>query len=218
MPSRKNPRKRNLKKSNGTSTLLAVNQALKDEVRTRHALEAQLAIASQNHQADHHAAFHDLLTGLPNRALFNDRLDVAIAQANRRGLMLAVMFTDLDCFKVINDTYGHSAGDSVLKAMELRLMDHTRSADTVCRFGGDEFLFLLSDLRDESDIHLIARKLLKAIEAPCLIATAGAPVSLQVKASLGFSVFRGVDDTGAALIKRADDAMYEVKRQRRSVA
>ncbi|MBK7292420.1 MAG: GGDEF domain-containing protein [Holophagaceae bacterium] len=111
--------------------LSGVNQALKAEVEERRDLEGELAAAKEQGEADRHASLHDLLTGLPNRALFNDRLEHGLAQALRHGWSLAVMFVDLDDFKAINDSYGHDAGDAVLRIIADRLgstRDETPSA------------------------------------------------------------------------------------------
>jgi GGDEF domain-containing protein len=116
--------------------LSVVNLALKDEVKERNLLEGKLAAVTEQGRLDRHAALHDLLTGLPNRALFYDRLEYGFRQARRHGWRLAVMFVDLDDFKVINDTYGHAAGDCLLQAIARRLTESTRGDDTVSRHGG----------------------------------------------------------------------------------
>jgi two-component system cell cycle response regulator len=109
---------------------------------------------------------HDSTTGLPNRDLFDDRLTHAIALAKRHTWMLAVMFLDLDRFKCINDTHGHAVGDGVLKEVAKRLLQHTRDEDTVCRNGGDEFLYLLMNPQGSENIERIANTLLKTIGKP----------------------------------------------------
>ena len=177
-----------------------------------HALEGQLAAVTEQGAVDRHAAFHDVLTGLPNRALFNDRLEHGIAQARRHGWALAVMFVDLDEFKIINDTHGHDIGDFVLRTIALRLKAETRSDDTVSRLGGDEFLYLLMEVRDEKDVTLIAEKIIKSVQAPCDIVVDQVTLVVSVKASIGIAVFPKAGDTPEVLIKSADTAMYEAKK------
>ncbi len=192
--------------------LSVVNTALKAEVKERHALENQLAAVTEQGEADHHAAFHDALTGLPNRALFYDRLEYGLGQAARHGWTLAVMFVDLDDFKIINDTYGHDVGDSILQIIAGRLKENIRSEDTVSRLGGDEFLYLLMEVQDEQDITLIAQNIIKSIQTPCDIKKPDVSVSLIVKASIGIAVFPRNGTTAEILIKSADTAMYQAKR------
>lgn len=189
-----------------------VNQALKDEVKERRDLEAELVVVKEQSEADRHASLHDLLTGLPNRALFNDRLEHGLAQAQRHGWPLAVMFVDLDDFKSINDLYGHAVGDAVLRTISDRLRESTRDDDTVSRHGGDEFLYLLMEVKDERDVTLIAGKLIEAIQAPCHLVVGGQSISHSIHASIGISLFPNHGATAEALINQADSAMYEAKR------
>jgi diguanylate cyclase (GGDEF)-like protein len=175
-------------------------------------LEYRLAAITEQEGAARHAAFHDSLTGLPNRALFDDRLENALAQAKRHQRNLAVMFLDLDQFKAINDSYGHDVGDSVLQTIAKRLTETTRSNDSISRFGGDEFLYLQMDASDREDIALVAAKMITAIEEPCLVAVAEGDIGLSVKASIGIAIFPGHGDTAEMLLKNADTAMYGAKR------
>ena len=200
------------KVQDASAKLSLVNLALKAEVKKRHVLEEQLAAVTEQGEADRHAAFHDVLTGLPNRALFNDRLEYGLAQAARHGRRLAVMFVDLDDFKIINDTHGHDAGDSVLRIIAGRLKENTRSEDTVSRLGGDEFLYLLMEVGDEHDVSLIAQKLIKSIQTPCSVSKPGFTLSPSVKASIGIALFPQHGTTAKVLIESADMAMYEAKR------
>lgn len=192
--------------------LSVMNRALKDEVRERQALEQKLETATEEGDAARHASLHDQLTGLPNRALFNDRLEHGLAQAVRHGWNLAVMFVDLDDFKGINDHYGHEAGDAVLRAIAERLQRDTRSDDTVSRHGGDEFLYLLLEVKRAEDVAMVAAKLLDTIQAPCDVRVGGVVAQLSVKASIGISVFPKDGATAEQLIEGADQAMYEAKR------
>lgn len=191
--------------------LSVVNLALRSEVKQRHVLENQLAAVTEQGEADRHAALHDILTGLPNRALFNDRLEHGLAQVARHGGTLAVMFVDLDDFKIINDTHGHDVGDDVLQIIARRLKENARSDDTVSRFGGDEFLCLLMEFRDEQDISQIAQKIIKSIQAPCNVNKPSFTINPSVKASIGIAVFPKNGTTAEMLIKSADAAMYQAK-------
>jgi diguanylate cyclase (GGDEF)-like protein len=191
--------------------LSAMNLALKDEVRERETLEEQLETANKQGDAARHASLHDPLTGLPNRALFHDRLEHGLAQATRHGWTLAVMFVDLDDFKQINDSYGHEAGDAVLRAIADRLRQSTRSDDTISRHGGDEFLYLLLEVKREEDIAAVAEKLAQTIQAPCDVSVGGVQTPLSVKASIGISIFPKDGSNAAQLIGRADEAMYVAK-------
>jgi two-component system cell cycle response regulator len=151
---------------------------------------------------------HDSTTGLPNRDLFDDRLTHAIALAKRHTWMLAVMFLDLDRFKCINDTHGHAVGDGVLKEVANRLLQHTRDEDTVCRNGGDEFLYLLMNPQGSENIERIAGTLLKTIGQPIDMGD----LQLVVKASIGIAVYPENGTTGEQLIRNADTAMYRAKK------
>jgi len=192
--------------------LSVMNRALKDEVRERQALEQQLEAVTEEGEAARRASLHDPLTGLPNRALFNDRLEHGLAQAARHGWTLAVMFVDLDDFKEINDGYGHEAGDAVLRAIAERLRQSTRSDDTVSRHGGDEFLYLLLEVKREEDIATVAAKLANVIQGPCEVRVGGVVTRLSVKASIGISIFPKDGTTAGELIGGADQAMYVAKR------
>jgi diguanylate cyclase (GGDEF)-like protein/PAS domain S-box-containing protein len=152
-------------------------------------------------------AYHDPLTGLPNRRLFNDRLAVALAQAHRRRQPLAVLFLDLDHFKLINDSFGHGLGDLLLQRAALRLIASVREGDTVARLGGDEFILLLPGLGRAEDVGRVAEKVLDALRQPLLLGER----ELTVSASMGISVY---PDDGAdveSLVKNADAAMYRAK-------
>ncbi|MCM2315682.1 MAG: GGDEF domain-containing protein [Thermoanaerobaculia bacterium] len=192
--------------------LSSVNLVLQNAVTDRHALQGQLVAVTEQAVADRHAALHDTLTGLPNRTLFNDRLEHGIAHAKRRGWPLAVMFVDLDDFKAINDLHGHDAGDSVLRTIATRLKAATRSDDTVSRVGGDEFLFLLMEVQDENGAASIAKKLLASIQTPCDVNVDQKSICLTVKASVGMAIYPKSGITAEALIKSADAAMYDAKR------
>lgn len=153
-------------------------------------------------------AYHDQLTRLPNRVLFKDRLELAIAQAQRRGGSLAVMFVDVDRFKLVNDTYGHSEGDALLRGIASRLSASLRRGDTLARLGGDEFTILLPDIANPDDAEVIARKILFALEEPFQLGHG----DFRATASVGISIFPPDGQTAEALTQHADIAMYQVKR------
>jgi diguanylate cyclase (GGDEF)-like protein len=192
--------------------LSAVNMALKDEVEERHALEDKLASVTEQGAVDRHAALHDILTKLPNRALFYDRLEHGFLQAKRHRWTLAVLFVDLDDFKIINDTYGHDAGDSALRTIAERLKESTRGDDTVGRYGGDEFLILINEIREETNISAIAEKILSKIQTPCNIRVHDLSIDRIITASIGISIFPKHGTTAESLVKSADNAMYVAKR------
>lgn len=187
--------------------LAVVNLALEAEVKKRRVLEQRLLAVTQDEALARHAAFHDALTGLPNRALFDNRLEHGLAQAKRHGWTLAVMFMDLDNFKMINDQHGHDVGDAVLKVIAERLRQSTREDDTVSRHGGDEFLYLLMEVGGSDDVMAVAEKIVNSVQAPCLVSIG----QLIVKPSIGISIFPKNGMTGLDLIKNADRAMYEAK-------
>ncbi|MEK7821095.1 MAG: EAL domain-containing protein [Pseudomonadota bacterium] len=153
-------------------------------------------------------AHYDELTGLPNRLLARDRLNVALARAQRDGQKVAVMMLDLDGFKKINDTLGHTVGAALLGEISTRLKSVLREADTVARFGGDEFLIILPDLKQDMAADVTGRKILHA----CSRAATIGPHELFVTASLGITLFPDDGDSPDALLKNADTAMYEAKR------
>jgi diguanylate cyclase (GGDEF)-like protein/PAS domain S-box-containing protein len=152
-------------------------------------------------------AFNDALTGLPNRTLFQDRLTTALASARRRKDKVALLFLDLDKFKDINDSLGHSVGDLLLKEVAERLKRWGREQDTVARLGGDEFLITLTHVKDVSDAAVAAERLMDAMTAEFVVQGH----SLHVSCSVGISIFPGHGTDGETLIKNADAAMYRAK-------
>lgn len=152
-------------------------------------------------------AYHDVLTGLPNRRLFLDRLDVSLARVSRGRRPISVMYLDLDHFKRINDTLGHTLGDAVLHEIGNRLQACVRDGDTVSRAGGDEFTILLSDLAEQSDTIVVAQKVLDTIARPLSVAGH----ELFVTTSIGIAIFPEDGETPEVLLKNADGAMYRAK-------
>ncbi|MCF8026328.1 MAG: diguanylate cyclase [Desulfobacteraceae bacterium] len=152
-------------------------------------------------------AYHDSLTGLPNRKLFSDRLGIALAQAERSQTNVAVIMLDLDNLKDINDTLGHDAGDFLLKTAAERLNEAMRKSDTIARFGGDEFVLLLPELKGIEDATRVAQKIVESFRKPFLINTH----QLTVTASIGIAVYPDDGSDEASLLKNADIAMYQAK-------
>ena len=152
-------------------------------------------------------ATHDFLTGLPNRVLLQDRLNVGLNQAQRNNTNLAVMMLDLDRFKVVNDTLGHSIGDKLLMAGGERLSDIVRKSDTVARVGGDEFLVLLPQIAKIGDATKVARKILEAFRKPFVVDS----YQTRVTTSIGIAFYPEDGDDADALLTNADTAMYWVK-------
>lgn len=157
-------------------------------------------------------AYHDALTGLPNRLLFRDRLTIALAHAKRQQTPVAVMFLDLDRFKYVNDTFGHSLGDELLRAVAARLRAVLREGDTIARMGGDEFTILLTDIGGPTDAAKIAQKLLDTIAHP--LSVDGHEIFATT--SIGIALFPSDGDTAEALLKNADSSMYRAKEMGRS--
>jgi diguanylate cyclase (GGDEF)-like protein len=152
-------------------------------------------------------AYHDALTGLPNRLLFRDRIEIALAHSKRHRTAAAVMFLDLDHFKLVNDSLGHTVGDALLQEVGTRLVLSIRADDTVARMGGDEFTVLLTDVKEPGSPAIVGQKLLDAISQPMVIEGH----ELYVTTSIGIA--RSPEDGSDAetLLKRADGAMYRAK-------
>ncbi len=195
----------------GVEDLRSVELALASSREALTQTESSLAAAQEDERRSMLLALHDAATGLPNRNLFNDRLSHAISLAERHQWTLAVMFLDLDRFKSINDTHGHAAGDLVLKEVASRLLEHARDEDTVCRNGGDEFLYLLVNPKGAANVERIVQHVLATIAGP--IGIDG--VDLMITPSIGIALFPDDATTGAELVAHADAAMYRAKRQMR---
>jgi len=166
-----------------------------------------------NQQKDHfsYKAHHDALTNLPNRALFNDRLEQAITKARRHKEEFALFFIDLDHFKQINDTLGHEMGDEVLKFFAKRLNDSVRTEDTIARIGGDEFMVIMESLQTPEAISVVANKIVSIVKEPIVLGEE----TLHLGTSIGISVYPQNGETAEVLLKNADTAMYKAKNEGR---
>jgi diguanylate cyclase (GGDEF)-like protein len=158
-------------------------------------------------QAARFLAYHDTLTGLPNRRLLDDRLRQAIRLAQRRDRMVATLLVRLDDFRQVNDTLGHGAGDAVLREVAQRLAACVRKADTLARAGADEFALVVCDLKEQADCRVVAEKLQQALAAEFRVGNR----RLRLAASIGVSVFPADGGDGEALLRNADAAMYRAK-------
>jgi diguanylate cyclase (GGDEF)-like protein len=182
-------------------------ERLDGEVGERETLRTALLAAHRTREELRTLAYHDNLTGLPNRSLLHDRLGVAITHARRQGTRLAVLFLDLDDFKTVNDSYGHALGDRLLVELAGRVRGSVRAGDTVARFGGDEFVVLLDEVSGTADAAHVAAKVLEALRAPFRID--GQEVT--VAASVGMSLFPDDGVSCDELLRQADAAMYRDK-------
>ena len=183
----------------GDTTLIA---AISRDIRARLAIEEKVSYLAQ----------FDALTGLPNRNLFQDRLTQAMALAKRNGWPMAVLFIDLDRFKLVNDTLGHGAGDKLLKEAAERLRSCVRASDTVGRLGGDEFAAILSELGKPGDAGLVAQKIVDVFKRPFDLEGK----ETYVTASVGVTLYPADSDNAEALVVNADAAMYRAKEEGRN--
>ena len=177
----------------GNMELLAVGRNIAQQLATEESLR--------------HLATHDALTGLPNRSLLSDRLSMAMAQARRTGKGFAVVALDLDGFKKINDALGHPVGDVLLREASMRLRDTLRDTDTLARVGGDEFIALLPNALTETDLQIVSRRMIAAIQLPFEIQGN----ALYVSTSIGIAIYPNHGDNEVALLAHADLALYRAK-------
>ena len=191
------PKRLIIKRLNSESGEVAHYVGMATDVSHEHAQQDQIR----------HLAFHDSLTGLANRALFTDRLKQALIKAERTGQRVAVLYIDVDRFKVINDSFGHPVGDGLLKEIGHRLQHCLRDGDTLSRQGGDEFLVIIDDLAGLDRLTLIAKRMLEQVAHPFLVDGK----SILPHVSIGISVFPEDADNETVLVKNADMAMYQAK-------
>lgn len=159
-----------------------------------------------------HITHHDFLTGLPNQNSFNDQLDVMLTKAKRKKHLLALMYLDIDNFKNVNDNMGHAIGDKLLHAFANRLKQCLRSSDLVARFGGDEFILLLDDIKEVQDAMVISNKILQAMRQPFNLGNK----SLNITTSIGIAFLRDFEISADDFIKQADQALYISKNSGRN--
>lgn len=168
-----------------------------------------------NHM-DHlaHRAQHDPLTGAVNRSTLRDRLSHAISRSNRNAQKIALYFIDLNDFKIINDTHGHEAGDILLQAITVNLIACLRNTDTVCRYGGDEFVILVEDIKSNEQIQSVLETIQTAINEPIKLSPS---LTITAKASIGVSLYPDHASDAESLLKAADEQMYIRKREKTSI-
>ncbi|MDR3584542.1 MAG: sensor domain-containing diguanylate cyclase [Desulfosporosinus sp.] len=191
-----------------TSHLNRVHQ-LKNIIK---ALEIENEHIKVSERISNHHALHDCLTNLPNRTLLDEQLNLAIKYARRTKELLAVLFLDLDEFKLVNDNFGHSYGDELLRGVSERLQACIRKSDLLSRFGGDEFIIVLSQIKTKQDVKIIAEKVISAFEQPFEIYDQIVFITL----SIGISVYPSDTLDAKDLIKNADLAMYRSKKSRKN--
>jgi diguanylate cyclase (GGDEF)-like protein/PAS domain S-box-containing protein len=203
-----------LRRKDGSRVWVLHNLALigQGEGAMIHATVVDISDRKRNEEQIEYHAYHDVLTQLPNRRLFRDRLELTLSRAKRAGRPLAVMFIDLDHFKTINDTLGHNAGDELLLEMAARLKACVREEDTVARIGGDEFTIVVSDLRQPEDAIQVAQKILEAVALPLNLG--GTPI--EISASIGIALFPADGHEVETLLRNADSAMYRAKESGRN--
>ena len=201
--------------------LKLVNATLAKEVAERIVIESELADTKNGlaavrddlsksqfkEEEAQQLALQDALTGLPNRVSFEQRLDHGLIQAKRHGRKLAVLFIDIDKFKSINDSYGHDLGDQVLLMVANRLQSSVRDEDMVSRWGGDEFVCLLLEVKQGADVTRLAEKMINRIAEACEFNG----TTLSIRASIGIAIYPADGETADILFKNADTAMYKAK-------
>ena len=161
----------------------------------------------QEQKNNNHLAYHDPLTNLPNRQLFNDRVHQVLVHAQRNDLKFALLFMDMDCFKAVNDNLGHLIGDRVLQQVATKILGCLRAEDTLSRYGGDEFALLLPDVTDQKSVTTVAEKILGELRKPFHIEGH----ELQLRLSIGIAIYPSAGTDLDTLLKNADIAMYHIK-------
>ena len=190
---------------------MQLQQAL-DELAERNAqLNIEIAERERAEAKVRHQATHDMLTGLPNRALFHDRLQAAMQRGARHDSGFALAMLDIDGFKAVNDTWGHPAGDALLRSIAARLGSHVRANDTVARLGGDEFALILEEVGDVPLLMERCQHLCDMLALPYPLETGQREFVATVSASIGIALWNGAVDAEESLIQAADRALYEAK-------
>lgn len=172
------------------------------------AIQHDITMRKKEGEFDHYLAYHDALTGLPNRVFFLNSLQLAIARVGRTQHSLAILFLDLDGFKPVNDNLGHHTGDQLLSLLAERLRSAVRKEDTVARFGGDEFAILLNDLDDKEITSSLAAKLLNTVSRTFVVRGE----KINISTSIGISIYPSDGQDANTLLTHADEAMYDAKR------
>jgi len=194
-----------------TTELKDKNKELKQEVKERYAVEERLVTSQATIQSAKESAIqqlnYDPLTNLASRRLFTDRFDLSLSTAKRNQSKIALLFLDLDRFKHVNDTHGHSAGDKLLRKAALRINNSLRQTDTAARFGGDEFAVLLPDIENVHQVMYVAERILLELRSPFKLLTN----QIHISASIGISLYPDDGNTAEQLLRKADNAMYKAK-------
>jgi diguanylate cyclase (GGDEF)-like protein len=214
------PDQRNLRPRNSFAQWREIKQDQgqewrEDEINLAQAIANHLYMAVMQKRVEEmirHQAYHDLLTGLPNRLLLNDRLSLFLANNNQSGEMLAVVFLDLDGFKNINETLGHAVGDELLKTVAVRLQKSLRKTDIIARWGGDEFTLLLSPVNSNQEVVKVCQRILDSLQVPINYNQE----ELYLKASLGVAIAPYDGQDSETLLKNADAAMFLAKQKGRN--
>ncbi len=187
------------------------------DLRGRHFVLSIFRDVSERQEAEEHIrylAFHDALTGLPNRTLLIDRIEQAIREAHRRESLVGILFLDLDNFKNVNDTLGHDYGDELLQNAAMRIRQTLRTEDTLARLGGDEFIVLITDPKSPEDVVAVSKKIIETMNVPFIISGE----KFHITCSIGMSIFPRDGQDSGELLRTADEALYGVKKDGRNHA
>jgi len=190
---------------------LSITAVFDDSQKVSHyiGIFSDVSTESEGNERLYHLAHYDSLCDLPNRMLFYDRLRQAISRSKRSNQRIAVMFMDLDGFKQVNDEYGHSVGDELLKQVSKRIVSMLRETDTIARIGGDEFTLIINDIDNIDSINAIAEKVLSTVKEPYTLHE----LAFDISASIGISLLPDNSDDMHTLVKQADIAMYKAKKE-----
>jgi len=187
--------------------LLAAEVEIKKLTRSNELYGQKLNRIEKMYKQARHFAYHDKLTGLPNRSLLKDRLRQVMARSARQRKQLALLYIDLDKFKEVNDSFGHLAGDELLKQVAERLVTCVRTGDTVCRYGGDEFVVMLTDIESKTGVAEAVAKMRDRLSMPYQLESR----RIQLSVSIGSTIYNAEEQNYENLIRQADLAMYSAK-------
>ena len=201
------PNKLNLTIANDRSLVAGLQDRIVTLENDNRRLETALAELSRKEAASSYLAYHDGLTALPNRRLLMDRFELAVANADRHQKQVALLFLDLNRFKRINDEFGHSAGDKVLQAVAGRIHAMIRATDTLCRYGGDEFVIMLADIENPAAVTDLVGKIQQRLAHPYRVDNA----CITLQSSFGISIYPGDGSVFDDLLRHADAAMHRAK-------